>query len=69
MIQEAMKKSNIDARVFFWPLSDLPMFKSCTKNINARSISNRAINLPSFHDMTSEEIERVSKSSALIVTI
>ena len=61
MIQEVMKKSNIDARVFFWPLSDLPMFKSHIENKNAKSISSRAINLPSFHDMTSDEIDRVSK--------
>lgn len=50
---------NIDARVFFWPLSGLPMFESVESNRHAWSIPNRAINLPSYHDMTDEELERV----------
>ena len=60
-IKNTFKASNIDARVFFWPLSTLPMFKDCPGNINARSIANRAINLPSFHDITDEEQCRVSE--------
>ena len=55
----AIAKENIDARVFFWPLSSLPMFKSVEKNIVARNISNRAINLPSYHDITMDELLRV----------
>jgi perosamine synthetase len=53
------KKENIDARIFFWPLSSLPMFKTVNKNINAKSISSRAINLPSFHDISDREIKDV----------
>ena len=59
-LQTAFAKENIDARVFFWPLSSLPMFKPVEKNIVARSISNRAINLPSYHDITTEELLRVA---------
>lgn len=58
-LQTAFAKENIDARVFFWPLSSLPMFKSVEKNIVARNISNRAINLPSYHDITMDELLRV----------
>jgi perosamine synthetase len=56
---EAFLQENIDARVFFWPLSSLPMFGASNNNLNSRSISGRAINLPSFHDMSEGDISRV----------
>jgi perosamine synthetase len=55
-IQAALRSENIDARVFFHPLSSLPMFEDRQVNINAWDIPNRAINLPSFHDLTDREI-------------
>ena len=58
-IQETFAIENIDARVFFWPLSSLPMFREVKNNFLAYSISKRAINLPSFHDITIEEMNRV----------
>ncbi|OLP53210.1 glutamine--scyllo-inositol aminotransferase [Rhizobium rhizosphaerae] len=60
MMQAAFKAANIDARVFFYPLSSLDMFESRTENHNAYDIPGRAINLPSFHDMTDAEIDRVA---------
>ncbi len=61
MLVTEFSKANIDARVFFWPLSSMPMFEQERTNQNpiAKSISNRAINLPSFHDMTDEQQLRV----------
>ena len=59
MLQEAFKTENIDARVFFYPLSELPMFDRPNPNSMATSISQRAINLPSFHEITHEEQNRV----------
>jgi perosamine synthetase len=61
-LQEAFAKENIDARVFFWPLSSLPAFQANIKrlNENAYDISTRAINLPSHHDITQEELVRVT---------
>jgi len=61
MLQEAFKAENIDARVFFYPLSELPMFDRPNSNSIATSISQRAINLPSFHEITHEEQSRVVK--------
>jgi len=58
-IQGEFSKADIDARVFFHPLSGLPMFDDTVKNTVASDISNRAINLPSYHDMSSSDIERV----------
>lgn len=55
----AFAEEKADARVFFWPLSSLPIFELVKSNVNARSIPGRAINLPSYHDITSSEISRV----------
>ena len=56
---EVFKQANIDARPFFWPLSELPMFESCAENFNSRDIASRSINLPSYHDMSDEQCEEV----------
>ena len=50
---------NADARVFFYPLSSLPMFEDRPQNWNAWDIPSRAINLPSYHDITSDDLDRV----------
>ncbi len=55
------RADNIDGRVFFWPLSMLPMFDSKPENKVSYQIFNRAINLPSYHDLTAPEIERVAQ--------
>lgn len=55
----AFSAANIDARVFFHPLSSLPMFAEQRQNRVAWDIPERAINLPSFHDITVKEQERV----------
>ncbi|WP_426123910.1 DegT/DnrJ/EryC1/StrS family aminotransferase [Pararhizobium sp. PWRC1-1] len=60
MLQQAFSSANIDARVFFHPLTSLPMFSERRENRHAWDIPERAINLPSYHDMTEEEIERVT---------
>ncbi|MBB3592908.1 perosamine synthetase [Rhizobium sp. BK529] len=60
MLQQAFEAANVDARVFFHPLSSLPMFEERPANINAWSIPERAINLPSYHDMSEADIERVA---------
>jgi perosamine synthetase len=69
-IMEAFEKENIDGRVFFWPLSMLPMFRENWRSgIMAKSrfpvaysIYPRAFNLPSYHDITEEEMDRVIKA-------
>jgi len=50
---------NIDGRVFFHPLSSLPMFSPCPQNVNSYDIPGRAINLPSYHEMTEADQDRV----------
>jgi perosamine synthetase len=55
----AFHAENIDGRVYFWPLSSLPMLTPCPKNILAYGLPCRGINLPSYHDMTPEDQARV----------
>ena len=43
---EVLVAENIDARVFFWPLSGLPMFESVKTNLVARDIPTRSMNPP-----------------------
>lgn len=54
-MQAAFRDENIDARVFFHPLSSLPMFSPRPDNVVAWSVQGRAINLPSYHDLTYSE--------------
>lgn len=55
----SFKAANIDGRSFFWPLSSLPMFKPCPAHAVSHSLSARALNLPSYHDLSPGEIDRV----------
>lgn len=52
---------NIDARVFFHPLSSLPMFVPNLENKNAWDVHKRAINLPSYHEILEADIIRVAE--------
>lgn len=53
------KEHNIDGRVFFYPLSSLPMFEENRKNTVSYDIFERAINLPSYHDLIRNNIKEV----------
>ena len=50
---------HIDGRVFFWPLSLLPMFARKPENAVSYALYPRAVNLPSYHDLTEGEMARV----------
>lgn len=63
---EEFKNNNIDGRVFFWPLSlifkdSIDAKKMILKEYTSVSYSiyNRAINLPCYHDITEDDINRV----------
>ncbi|NMM11426.1 MAG: DegT/DnrJ/EryC1/StrS family aminotransferase [Polaromonas sp.] len=58
-LQQAFTTENIDARVFFWPLSSLPFLDSHAVNPVSDGLPGRAINLPSYHDITREDMDRV----------
>ena len=58
-LQASFAAENIDARVFFWPLSSMPMFPQVSTNLVAYAIPEHAINLPSYHDMMEKDLNRV----------
>jgi len=62
-IFEIFKKENIDARVFFWPLSEQPIpgRKSNNSTFLSESIHKRALNLPTSFDIEESDISRISK--------
>ena len=49
----------IDGRVFFWPLSLLPMFESRPENLVSYGLYGRGVNLPAYHDISEPEMDRV----------
>jgi len=55
----AFVADGIDARSFFWPLSQLPMFAPQPEHAVAYGLTARALNLPSYHDLSQADIERV----------
>ena len=59
-LQAAFATENIDARVFFYPLSSLPMFSPQPAHKIAWDIPKHAINLPSYHEITAAELARVA---------
>jgi perosamine synthetase len=59
ILQQKFKAQNIDARVFFWPLSLVPALKSEFNSPKAQDVADRAINIPSFFDMSADEAMRV----------
>ncbi len=58
-LQAAFSSEDIDARVFFWPLSSLPPFEPRFSNKMAYDLPGRSINLPSYHDLTKDQITKV----------
>jgi len=58
-LQKDFNSENIDARVFFYPLSSLPMFTAHPTNVHAWNIPGWAINLPSYHDISEADLDRV----------
>lgn len=58
-LQEKFINLDIDARVFFHPLSTLQMFAGVPTGKNALSISRRAMNLPSYHDINEKQLNTV----------
>ena len=58
-LQTAFATANIDARVFFWPLSTTGLFSDQSVNRVSSDLPSRAINLPSYHEMTGAQQGRV----------
>lgn len=58
-LMKLFQSENIDARVFFWPLSMQPMFAEQIQNSVSFELWPRALNLPSYHGLANAEMDRV----------
>ena len=56
-----LNKYKIDSRVFFYPLSILPMFKKNKNNKISYDIYKRGFNLPSYYDLSENNIKKIAK--------
>lgn len=56
-----LKEKGIDGRPYFYPLSDMPIFDS-VNTYNAHNIYKTGLNLPSFFDITKEQVLFICKT-------
>ena len=59
-LQSEFADANVDARVFFYPLSSFDMFETNESNQVAYDLPTRSLNLPSYFDMTNNDLDRIS---------
>jgi len=50
-----LRKRGVDSRPYFYPISDMPMYGSADTPV-AHRVSHSGINLPSFTDLTREQV-------------
>jgi len=55
-----LKEKGIDSRPFFYPISDMPMYERANTPITHK-VYQRGINLPSYFDITKEQVEYICK--------
>lgn len=58
-VMQRLLDEGVQARTFFWPLSQLNFFDSESSNPISENIAGRGLNLPSFHDMTLMEQQTI----------
>lgn len=61
VFMQRLRENGIDTRPYFYPMTQMPMYKTTTPPVAARK-SAIGINLPTYHDISPEEIERVAKA-------
>jgi len=57
---QKLKAKNIDSRPYFYPVSDMPMYEGVNTPITHK-VSQRGLNLPSYFDLTKEQVEYICK--------
>ena len=60
-LMERLKEQWIDSRQFFYPISDMPMYEKADTPITHK-VSQRGINLPSYFDLSKEQVEYICKN-------
>ncbi len=60
-----MCSDGIAIRPFFYPVSMLPMYENASENLVAYRLYDRGINLPSYYDMSEDDLEHVVENMLL----
>ena len=53
-----LKKVGIDSRPYFYPISDMPMYKSAKTPVS-HDVYKKGLNLPSYFDLKAEQIQYI----------
>jgi perosamine synthetase len=51
----ALRSAGVDSRPYFYPIADMPMYADAQTPVTRR-ISQAGVNLPSYFDLTEEEV-------------
>ena len=63
VLMAKLKERGVDSRPFFCPMSDMPMYESRKiRNPVSLELAYKGINVPSFVDMTMEQVDYVSSA-------
>jgi perosamine synthetase len=60
-LMKKLKEKGIDSRPYFYPISDMPMYKKADTPI-AHKVYQRGINLPSYYKLMKENVEYICKN-------
>lgn len=63
-LMTALRNRNVDSRPYFYPLSDMPMYPDADTPITHR-YSHAGMNLPSYFDLTKQDVEFICKQFEL----
>lgn len=58
---QKLKTQNIDSRPYFYPVSDMPLYDDADTPVSHK-IFQRGLNLPSYFDITKEQVEYVCEN-------
>lgn len=56
---QACVDQGVEVRPFFYPVSSMPMYRDCPQNRVARRLSMSGLNLPSYDEMTRDDVQYV----------
>jgi perosamine synthetase len=57
-----LKKRGVDSRPFFYPMSDMPYLEATDKTPVTHNLYQKGINLPTYYDLTEEQVKFVCAS-------
>jgi perosamine synthetase len=62
-----LKKRGVDSRPYFYPMADMPYLDKTNDTPHTDSIYKKGINLPTFFDLTEEQVKFVCKTVKAIL--